>query len=267
MLWYHYVSYFFGALLLTNAIPHSVSGMMGRPFQSPFAKPPGEGLSSSTVNVLWGGFNLAVGYLLLCQVGSFDIRNAAHIAVVGCAFIAGSLMHARAFGRFNGGHEPVGVTSLVGSEPAKRMLSERPSVLEVSQMTDTTSPPTIELHSPLAFTVTLARLTEVLEGAGMTIFARVDHQAAAAQVGLSMPPTTVLIYGNPRGGTPLMVEAPACALDLPLRVLVRADTGGATLVSFHPALAITRAFGLSDERAVGLAKSQTLITNAISAAR
>jgi len=58
--------------VLTNAIPHLVSGVMGRPFQSPFAKPPGEGLSSSTVNVLWGFFNLAIGYLLVCRVGDFD---------------------------------------------------------------------------------------------------------------------------------------------------------------------------------------------------
>jgi hypothetical protein len=50
-------SYFFGGAFLTNAVPHFVSGVMGRPFQSPFAKPPGQGLSSSTINVLWGFFN------------------------------------------------------------------------------------------------------------------------------------------------------------------------------------------------------------------
>lgn len=61
MEWLHYLAYFGGGAFLTNAIPHFVSGVMGRPFQSPFAKPPGEGLSSSTVNVLWGAFNLAGG--------------------------------------------------------------------------------------------------------------------------------------------------------------------------------------------------------------
>jgi hypothetical protein len=60
MEWLDYVSYFFGGAFLTNAVPHFVNGVMGRPFQSPFAKPPGEGLSSSTINVLWGFFNLAV---------------------------------------------------------------------------------------------------------------------------------------------------------------------------------------------------------------
>jgi hypothetical protein len=57
MEWHHDVAYFFGGVFLANAVPHFVSGVMGKPFQSPFAKPPGEGLSSSTVNVLWGFAN------------------------------------------------------------------------------------------------------------------------------------------------------------------------------------------------------------------
>jgi hypothetical protein len=62
--WQHYVAYFFGGAFLANTIPHFVSGVTGHAFQSPFASPPGEGLSSSMVNVLWGSFNLAVGYVL-----------------------------------------------------------------------------------------------------------------------------------------------------------------------------------------------------------
>ena len=63
-----YVAYFFGGAFLTNAIPHFVSGSCGMPFQSPFAHPSGEGLSSSTFNVLWGFFNLVVGYLLVYRL-------------------------------------------------------------------------------------------------------------------------------------------------------------------------------------------------------
>jgi hypothetical protein len=74
MNWLHLVSYFFGGLFLANAVPHFVSGVMGKPFQSPFAKPSGEGLSSSTVNVLWGFANLVIAYLLLLRVGHFDLR-------------------------------------------------------------------------------------------------------------------------------------------------------------------------------------------------
>ncbi len=72
---------------------------MGRAFQSPFAKPPGEGLSSATVNVLWGAFNIAVGYWLICQVGDFDLRNPLDAAVAGIGGLLMGVMLARWFGR------------------------------------------------------------------------------------------------------------------------------------------------------------------------
>jgi hypothetical protein len=100
------VSYFFGGAFITNAIPHFVSGLMGRPFQSPFAKPPGEGLSTSTVNVLWGFFNLVVGYLLLCRVGIFDLRAAGQVFALGLGILVMSLFTARWFGRCHGGNAP-----------------------------------------------------------------------------------------------------------------------------------------------------------------
>ena len=106
MEWLHYIAYFFGGLFLTNCVPHLVSGVMGRPFQSPFAKPPGEGLSSSTVNVLWGFFNLVVGYLLVCRVGDFDLRSTADVASLGLAILLMGLLSARMFGRFHGGNLP-----------------------------------------------------------------------------------------------------------------------------------------------------------------
>ena len=108
MEWLHYLSYFFGGAFLTNAVPHFVSGMMGRSFQSPFAKPPGEGLSSATVNVLWGFLNLAIGYVLICRVGSFDLRSTAQVAVAAAGILLMSLMLARHFGRFHGGNSPKG---------------------------------------------------------------------------------------------------------------------------------------------------------------
>ena len=106
MTWPHLLSYFFGGAFLTNAVPHLVAGMMGRPFQSPFAKPPGQGLSSSTVNVLWGFFNLVVGYLLVCRVGDFDLKDTPDVAALGLGVLLLSLMAARQFGRFNGGNAP-----------------------------------------------------------------------------------------------------------------------------------------------------------------
>lgn len=106
MPWSDYAAYFFGGVLLTNAIPHFVSGVMGRSFQSPFAKPPGEGLSSSTVNVLWGGANLAVAYVLLCRVGDFNLQATDHVVAFGLGSLLIALFAARRFGRFNGGNAP-----------------------------------------------------------------------------------------------------------------------------------------------------------------
>jgi hypothetical protein len=103
MRWYHYVAYFFGGAFLANAVPHFVNGVSGHPFQSPFASPPGEGLSSSTINVLWGFFNLVVGYLLVCRVGSFDLRQTRHVLVLGLGVLLMGVMLAHSFGRFYGG--------------------------------------------------------------------------------------------------------------------------------------------------------------------
>lgn len=105
MAWHQLFSGFFGGAFLANAVPHLVSGMMGRSFQSPFAKPPGEGLSSSTVNVLWGFANLVVCYLLVGR-GEFDLRDPAQAAALGLGILALSLFCARHFSRFNGGREP-----------------------------------------------------------------------------------------------------------------------------------------------------------------
>jgi hypothetical protein len=64
MTWHNYIACFFAAMFLTNVVPHFVHGISGDPFPTPFAKPPGKGLSSPTVNVFWALFNLVVGYIL-----------------------------------------------------------------------------------------------------------------------------------------------------------------------------------------------------------
>lgn len=103
MPWYHYVSYFFGGAFLANTLPHLVNGISGRKFQSPFAKPPGQGLSSSTVNVVWGIFNLAVAWVLIFRVGSFNIQSINQVLPVGTGMLIMSVLMARQFGRFHGG--------------------------------------------------------------------------------------------------------------------------------------------------------------------
>jgi len=100
------VSYFFGGAFLANAVPHFVSGVMGESFQSPFAKPPGKGLSSSTVNVLWGFFNIVLGYLLVCRVGDFGLKITGDVAAFGLGILVMGLLLAQQFGRLHGGHKP-----------------------------------------------------------------------------------------------------------------------------------------------------------------
>lgn len=102
----HLLAYFFGGAFLTNAVPHFVSGMMGRPFQSPFAKPHGVGLSSSTVNVVWGFANLVLGFWLVWRVGDLDTHNDAGLAALALGSLLIALFSARHFGRFHGGNAP-----------------------------------------------------------------------------------------------------------------------------------------------------------------
>src|ERR1039457_5235778 len=116
MRWYHYVAYFFGGAFLANTLPHLMNGISGHAFQSPFASSPGEGLSSATVNVLWGLFNLAAGYVLVCCVGRFDLRRTLHVAVLGAGILIMSLMLAHAFGRFYWRLCP-GVFNKIGPRP------------------------------------------------------------------------------------------------------------------------------------------------------
>jgi uncharacterized protein (DUF302 family) len=127
------------------------------------------------------------------------------------------------------------------SESAVRTRTELEGVAMTS--TGTSRPDVVELPCGSGFAAVLDRLDAEIAARGLTVFARVDHAANARAVGLEMPPTTVLLVGNARGGTPLMLRAPALALDLPLRLLVR-ETPEGTVVSYHDPAATLAAFGL-----------------------
>lgn len=121
----------------------------------------------------------------------------------------------------------------------------------------------LEQTSAWPFALTLDRLTAAIEGAGLKVFARIDHAAGAKEVGLTLPPTVVLLYGSPKGGTPLMLAAPAAALDLPLRVLVREGADGGTQVSFHPVVPMLMSAGVPEALAKRLEPAQALLLHAI----
>jgi hypothetical protein len=99
MAWREYVAFFFGGMFLVNAVPHFVSGVMGRRFPSPFASPPGKGKSSAMVNVLWGAFNLVIGCLLVFRVGEFFIRETSSVLAAGLGGLVMAVMLAANFGK------------------------------------------------------------------------------------------------------------------------------------------------------------------------
>jgi hypothetical protein len=102
MEWYVYLAHFFAGVFLANGVPHFVSGISGRKFQTPFASPPGVGESSPIVNVLWGFANFVIGYLLLTGIGHFTSGASIDSLVVGLGIVAISLVLSRQFGRLHG---------------------------------------------------------------------------------------------------------------------------------------------------------------------
>ena len=106
MPWLDYLAYFFGGVFLTNTVPHFVAGISGRPFQSPFARPPGVGLSSSTVNMVWALVNLVIAWLLLTRVGAFDLRDLGDAVAFGLGIAILGIAMSYRFGQLNGGNKP-----------------------------------------------------------------------------------------------------------------------------------------------------------------
>ena|ERR1700722_5857572 len=99
MRWYHYIAWFFGGAAFANVVPHFTNGISGRMFPTPFAHPPGPvGVSPPVVNVLWALFNLLVGYLLVCRVGKFELRDSRCAAALFLGVLVAAVNLARTFG-------------------------------------------------------------------------------------------------------------------------------------------------------------------------
>lgn len=95
---------------------------------------------------------------------------------------------------------------------------------------------------------TLDRVETVLRAKAITVFARIDHSGEAEKVGLKMRPTQVLIFGSPKGGTPVMVAAPTAAIDLPLKALAWQDDEGIVWLCYNDPEYLKKRFGLTDEQ-------------------
>jgi uncharacterized protein (DUF302 family) len=121
----------------------------------------------------------------------------------------------------------------------------------------------VSLTSPYAFADTVQRLLAAFAEKGIKVFATIDQQAEARAVGLSMPPTTLIVFGNPKAGTPIMLANPEAGIDLPLKVLVYESTAGEVNVVFVAAAEIVRRHGLASELLVNLVPVEWLISSVL----
>lgn len=121
------------------------------------------------------------------------------------------------------------------------------------------------ISKPSKYTVpeTLDRLEAVLGAKGIRVFARVDHSGEAEKVGMKMPPTQLLIFGNPKAGTPVMLAAPTAAIDLPLKALAWQDGDGNVWLSYNDPAYLKQRFGLTDTDVKGIAGAGNLIDEAL----
>lgn len=105
----------------------------------------------------------------------------------------------------------------------------------------------VHLGSPYTVPETLKRLESILQSRGLTVFARIDHSGEAGKVGMKMRSTQLIIFGSPKGGTPVMLASPTLALDLPLKALVWEDAGGKVWVSYNSAEYLTQRHNIPDD--------------------
>lgn len=118
--------------------------------------------------------------------------------------------------------------------------------------------------SRYSYLETLARLTQAVTDAGNTIFAAIDQAAAAAGVGLTLRPTTLIVFGNPKGGTPLMNAFPLVGLDLPLKLLIWEENGSVN-VAYEPMSEIAARYAVTgmDARIAAMDHALDALTNAV----
>jgi uncharacterized protein (DUF302 family) len=121
----------------------------------------------------------------------------------------------------------------------------------------------LQVASKYAVDVTVKRLESVLAERGVRVFAVIDHSGEAEKVGMKMRPTKLVIFGSPKGGTPLMVAAPSVAIDLPLKALVAEDAEGKVWVSYNSPEYLQQRHGVPEELIKNIAVVGALVAKAV----
>jgi uncharacterized protein (DUF302 family) len=116
----------------------------------------------------------------------------------------------------------------------------------------------VKIPSRLSVDDTVDKLETILKSQGVTLFALIDHSGEAEKVGMKMPPTKLLIFGNPKGGTPLMLASPSAAIDLPLKILVAENSGGKVWISYNSPEYLKERHGLPENLMQNIAVVQAL---------
>jgi uncharacterized protein (DUF302 family) len=129
-------------------------------------------------------------------------------------------------------------------------------------MTPTTDNGIISIPSNHSVDRAVESLKSILQAKGVTLFALIDHSGEAKKVGMKMPPTKLLIFGSPKGGTPLMLAAPSVAIDLPLKILVWEDGQGKVWLSYNSPEYLKERHGLPSDLLQNIAVVETLATKA-----
>ncbi len=109
---------------------------------------------------------------------------------------------------------------------------------------------------------TVERVKNILQSKGITLFALIDHSGEAKRVGMKMPPTRLLLFGNPKAGTPLMLAAPSSAIDLPLKLLIWEDADGKVWVSYNDPEYLQERHGFPSALLQNIAVVETLAAEA-----
>jgi uncharacterized protein (DUF302 family) len=120
----------------------------------------------------------------------------------------------------------------------------------------------VEMTSHHSVDETLKRLQNILQAKNITVFALIDHSGEAAKVGMTMPATKLLIFGNPKAGTPLMLASPTVAIDLPLKILIHEDEAGRVLLSYNSAQYLKDRHGIPEELLANIAGVEALAAQA-----
>ncbi|MGA2388543.1 MAG: DUF302 domain-containing protein [Candidatus Sulfotelmatobacter sp.] len=121
----------------------------------------------------------------------------------------------------------------------------------------------LQVASPRSVDETVQRLKSVIAQQGLQLFSLVDHSGEAEKVGLKMRPTKLLIFGSPKGGTPLMVAAPSLAIDLPLKALVSEDDQGKVWISYNSPEYLQQRHGIPNELVRNIAGVGTLVAKSV----